>query len=409
MKPYQRLLYFLCLCCLLGLGGQASSTTADPGGMLVPTRVDNDANTRKGFDHFYNLEYDKSLREFETAQQAHPDDPFAVNHTLAAVIFKELLRIGALDTEAYAGDTFLTKQAIAPADPKVRERVIQLTGQSLALSQAQLDKNPNNVDALYARGATRALRATYTGIVDKAWFSGLRSAVAARHDEERVLELDPNYVDAKIVVGTHLYIVGSLSWPVKVAASVAGLSGSKQKGLDDLRQAAAGPHMETANDAKIVLALFLRREQKYDEALKVVNGMQTEFPRNFMMAAEYAHLLNAAGHGQEAVAAYRKVLAGCHGNAYSLCRTEVPAYGLGEALRGQRDYAGAAEAYELAATSGHDAELRQRATLAAGQMYDLLQKRDTALVKYKAVIAENSATNSADLARHYMKQAYKTP
>ncbi len=50
-----------------------------------------------------------------------------------------------------------------------------------------------------------------------------------------------------------------------------------------------------------------------------------------------------------------------------------------------------------------------KSTLAAGEMYDLLKKRDTALEKYKAVIAENSATNSADLARHYMKQAYKTP
>ena len=69
----------------------------------------------------------------------------------------------------------------------------------------------------------------------------------------------------------------------------------------------------------------------------------------------------------------------------------------------------AAEAYELAASNGKDAELRQRATLAAGQMYDLLQKRDTALEKYKAVIAENSASNSADLARHYLKTAYKNP
>ena len=47
--------------------------------------------------------------------------------------------------------------------------------------------------------------------------------------------------------------------------------------------------------------------------------------------------------------------------------------------------------------------------MAAGEMYDVMLKRDTAMQKYKAVIAENSASNSADLARHYMKQAYKTP
>jgi tetratricopeptide (TPR) repeat protein len=375
----------------------------------VPTRSDNDAATRKGFDYFYNLEYDKSLREFEATQQVHPDDPFAVNHILSTVIFKELYRIGALDTEAYAADSFLTKKHPEPPDPKVHDRVKQLSEQSLVLSQGRLDKNPNDVDALYARGITRGLRATYLGMGEKAWFAALRSAVSARHDHERVLELDPKYVDAKLLIGTDLYIIGSLSWPAKVAASVVGIGGNKQKGLDYLRQVVAGGHSEVASDGKIVLALFLRREEKYDEALKVVSGMQSDFPRNFLVASEYAHLMNAAGHGPEAIAAYRKVLAGCRSNAYAGCRIEVPAYGLGEALRGQRQYQEAAEAYDLAASHGNDPELRQRATLAAGEMYDVLQEREAALEKYRTVIAEDSSSGAADLARRYMKQAYKSP
>jgi tetratricopeptide (TPR) repeat protein len=266
------------------------------------------------------------------------------------------------------------------------------------------------VDALYARGVTRGMRATYMGVGEKAWFAALRSAVGARHDHERVLELDPKYTDAKVVVGTDLYIVGSLNWPTRVAASIAGISGNKQMGLDYLRQATTGAHSEVASDAQIILALFLRREQKYDEVLQLVSVMQTEYPRNVLMASEYAHLLNAAGHGPQAIAAYRKVLAGCRSNAYSSCRPEIPAYGLGEALRGQRQYQEAAEAYELAANSAaSDPVLRQKATLAAGQMYDVLQKRDTALEKYRAVVAENSASGTADLARHYMKEAYKSP
>jgi tetratricopeptide (TPR) repeat protein len=137
--------------------------------------------------------------------------------------------------------------------------------------------------------------------------------------------------------------------------------------------------------------------------------MQADWPRNFLVAAEYAHLLNAAGRGPEAIVAYRKVIAGCHSNAYSTCRLDVTGYGLGEALRGQRDFAGAADAYELAASNGKDPELSQKATLAAGEMFDVLQKRDTAMEKYRAVIAENSSTPSAELARRYMKQAYKSP
>ena len=405
MKPYRLYFCFLALCCIAAPSNGVSQAAAAP----VPTRSDNDAATRKGFDYFYNLEYDKALREFGATQQVHPDDPFAVNHILSTVIFKELYRIGALDTEAYAADSFLTKKHPEPLDPKVHNRVKQLSEQSLVLSQGRLDKNPNDVDALYARGITRGLRATYLGMGEKAWFAALRSAVSARHDHERVLELDPKYVDAKLLIGTDLYIIGSLSWPAKVAASVVGISGNKQKGLDYLRQVVAGAHSEVASDGKIVLAMFLRREEKYDEALKVVSGMQSDFPRNFLVASEYAHLMNAAGHGPEAIAAYRKVLAGCRSNAYSGCRIEVPAYGLGEALRGQREYQEAAEAYDLSASHGNDPELRQKATLAAGEMYDVLQKREAALEKYRTVIAEDSSSDAAGLARHYMKQAYKSP
>src|ERR1039457_6794293 len=134
--------------------------------------------------------------------------------------------------------------------------------------------------------------------------------------------------------------------------------------------------------------------------------MYQAFPRSFLVATEYAHLLNAASHGTQAIAAYKKIVAGCRGNTFTVCRMEIPAYGMGEAMKGQRDFQGAEEAYELAATTAVDPDFLQRALLKAGEMYDAMQKRDAALEKYKALIAANSGTESADLARRYMKQAY---
>jgi tetratricopeptide (TPR) repeat protein len=372
----------------------------------APMRSTNDPTTRKGFEYFYNLEYDKSIKEFETVMQAHPDDPFVVNHVLSAVIFKELYKIGALDTEAYATDSFLNKKYLQPLDPKVHEHVNQLSTHAIALCDARLNTNPNDTNALYARGVAKGLRSTYMGMAEHAWFAALRNAIGARHDHERVLDLDPKYIDAKMSVGVDLYVIGSLSWPMRVAGSVAGLSGNKQKGMDYLRDVAAHGSPEVSWDAKIALALFLRREQKYDEALQIVGGMHQAFSRNFLVATEYAHLLNAAGHGPQAVAAYTKIVAGCRSNAFTVCRMEIPAYGLGEAMSGQRDFQGAADAYELAANSAIEPDFKQRATLKAGEMYDAMHKRDAALEKYKAVIAANSNTEMAEMARHYMKQAY---
>lgn len=409
MKPYRLAFWLLIMPALLATSfAAAAAAQAAPAPDWTPTEPSNDPVTRKGFDDFYNLEYDKAIHQFEEAIKAHPDDPFAVNHLLSAVVFKELLRIGALDTEAYATDSFVLKKPIVPLDPAVKVRVKQLSDQALALSQVRLSKNGNDVNALYARGVTKALNSTYHGMAEKAWLASLRSGLGAREDHERVLELDPNYTDAKTIVGIHLYIIGSLSWPVKVAASAVGLGGSKSKGLQYLREAAAA-NGETAMDARIALALFLRREQKYNEAIQVVGQMQTLYPHNFLIASEYANLLNAAGHGQEAIAAYRKVLAGCHNKSFAVCNIDVPAYGLGEALKGQRQYQEAAEAYEMATQTARDPELKQKAMLGAGEMYDVLHKRDDAIGKYKAVIAQNSDSGTADLARQYLKQPYSTP
>ena len=66
--------------------------------------------------------------------------------------------------------------------------------------------------------------------------AAVRSALGARRDHERVLELDPTYVDAKMTVGIHLYIIGSLDWAGRTAVALFGVTGNRQKGLDYLRE-----------------------------------------------------------------------------------------------------------------------------------------------------------------------------
>src|SRR5258708_22534059 len=185
------------------------------------------------FNQFYNLDYDRAVQEFEQVLGRHPDDPFAVNHLLTATLFRELYRMGVLNTGEYANDTFISAPH-RPADPKVKQQINDLVNRALRLEEKRLAANPNDVDALYARGGTRAQFATYTALIERAWFSALRNAVGARHDHEKVLELSPEYTDAKLVVGAHNFVMGSLPWGVKVAVALVGLSGTKEKGIDYL-------------------------------------------------------------------------------------------------------------------------------------------------------------------------------
>jgi outer membrane protein assembly factor BamD (BamD/ComL family) len=43
----------------------------------------------EAFDAFYNLEYDKAVGDFEKIVERHPDDPFAINHLVNALLFHE--------------------------------------------------------------------------------------------------------------------------------------------------------------------------------------------------------------------------------------------------------------------------------------------------------------------------------
>ena len=368
-----------------------------------------DALTRSGFEHYYDLDYDGAVSDFERALKAHPDDPFAVNHLLSAVFYRELYRVGALDTGLYSSNSFLVKKKF-PFDPKVSAEVNELTDRALLLSGQRLAKDPQDVQALYARGLSRALRAEYLALVDKAWLAALRNAIGARRDHEEVLRLAPDYADAKTIVGVHNYVAGSLPWALKAAASLVALNGNKQKGIQYLYDAAnAGG--ETSVDARVALALFLRREQRFEEALTLVRGLTASHPRNFLFALEEANVLKDAGRGPQSAAAYRRVLAlGRQGNVYYHPHLELAAFGLGEVLRGQRDFAGAAEAYESVRESPTaDSDQVEKANLAAGEMYDLLNQRELAVKKYQAVITANASSPGAEAARRYLKEPYRNP
>jgi TolA-binding protein len=399
------LLIAVCLC-LPGCANSQTRAATPPLSASSANPSAHDPLIDSAFDHFYNLDYDRSIQEFERVLDRHPNDPTAVNHLLTAVLMSELYRMGAMNTGEYANDSFIG-QTHRAADPMVKERIKQLVERAESLEERQLKTNPDDVEALYARGVTRAQFSLYTALVERAWFSALRNAVGARHDHERVLELSPNYVDAKLVVGTHNYVTGSLPWSVKAAVALAGLSGTKEKGLQYLREVADSTG-ENNIDAKVVLAVFLRREHRYDEARALMRDLAARYSRNYLFLLEEANLLRAGGHPQESAVVYRKVCQNGREGKYGTLHYEISAWGLGELLRSQKDYAGAAGAYELVSqVPSADPETLQKANLAAGEMYDLLQKRDLAMKKYEIVLAQNASTPPAEQARKHIKEAYR--
>lgn len=357
------------------------------------------------FDHFYDMDYERSIHEFTQIMQRHPGDPDAINHLLNATLFRELYRIGALNPGDYANDNFIDTHH-RPADPPICDQIKSLVQKASEIEERRLSANPKDEDALYAQGATRADFATYTALIEHAWFAALRNALGARRDHEKVLELDPKNVDAKLVVGTHNYVVGSLPWGIKAASSVVGLGGSKDKGLEMLKEAAAS-NSETSIDAKIVLVVFLRRERRFDEALQILRSLEPQYPHNVLFSLEDGNLLRAKGQNRDAEAMYRRVWQDGRNGKYAGLNYEVAAVALGDLLRSEKNYGGAAAAYDLVAeVNKPDVETAQKAALDAGEMYDLLHNRDQAIKRYQASLAVDSSSPFAETARKRIKDPY---
>ncbi|HVB33625.1 MAG TPA: hypothetical protein VNJ52_04510 [Patescibacteria group bacterium] len=365
-----------------------------------------DAATREGFDHFYNLEYEPAISNFEKSLADHPGDPYAINHLLEAVLFQELHREGKLDAELYMSNEFVHVKKKEPTAQTIA-RIQNLINQALAIENRRLAENPKDVSALYARSVTRGLLAVDQALVDKAWFTALRSSLGAYDDSTQVLAIDPSCSDAKLIVGIYNYVVGSLPWPVKIAALLATIHGSKSKGLSLIREAVEGGG-EASVDARTTLGLFLAREHRYPEALELTEWLYAAFPRNFLYALSAADLLKDTGKPAAAIQAYRRLIELGRQGQFANENAGLASIELGNLLRSERHWRAAAEAYDSARTLPHpNPYLLLRAQLAAGQMYDLAGERQLAVQQYQEVVEKTSDPDLAEQARRWLKHPYQ--
>jgi len=370
--------------------------------------LNREPQVREAYEHFYNLDYPGAVERFERIHEAHPGDPQATAYLVNAELFQELYRLDLLDTTFYANDGFLTGRHATEEDPKARDRILGLADEAIREADARIARNPNDVDALFTRGWVRSLKCTYVAMVERGFGAGFRLATKGKDDEERVLELDPDYVDAKMVTGVYQYVVGALPWPFKLMIGFAGITGSKTRGLAMLNDA-GNRGVITSVESRTVIALFLRREARYKEAIEVVRKLKSQYPHDFLFCLEEANLIRDNGEGMAAVEAYREIIAeSARPGYFAQAQLELAYFGLGDALRGQRHFAEAAQAYEkTAGTKNVGPELKIRSLLAAGECHDMNGERQLAVNDYQAAIDAGPNTSRADTARKRLRNPFR--
>src|SRR6185369_7951783 len=260
----------------------------------------------EGFAAFYNLEYDQAISVFEKAIVQNPGLPDLHNHLAQTLIFREMFRNGALESEVVSGNnSFLRRPKLNPP-PDLEKRILDEIGKAMSLASDRLKANPNDTAAMYAQGIAYGLRSNYFWVVKKAWHDSLRDANSARKLHNRISELEPNNVDARLVQGLHDYIVGSLPWAYKMLGFMVGIHGDKEKGVRTVQDVARNGKLNRV-DAEILLCALYRRENQSKLAVPLVQDLIKRYPRNYLLRMELGQMYSQAGDGVRGLQALEEV------------------------------------------------------------------------------------------------------
>jgi len=376
----------------------------------LPALDAQDPLTSPGFVHFYNNEYDQALDSFEEELKQRPADPDCYDHIAQTILYREMYRNGALESELVTGgNPFLRrpKMEIAPEDKARFEMSID---QALKLSAALLRKNPGDIQVLHAVVVAHALHANYEFLVERAWLDALHDAIAARKANEKILAIDPEWVDAHLVSGVTEYIFGSLPTYLRLLGAIRGFHGSKENGIRQLQWVAQSGILDKY-DARILLAAIYRRERDPQVAIPLLEQLVRTFPRNYLFRFEQVQMYSDLGDKRAALSVLAEVeslrCAGATG--YANLAPEKIEYLTGNLLfwYGDLDPALVNLRRVTEKASGLDLNTAVMAWLRLGQVYDLKGDHQQAIEAYRQTVNTAPKSAAAAEAENYIDTPYR--
>ena len=368
-----------------------------------------DPLTQPGWQHFYNNEFNEALVDFQKEADRRPNDPEAWNQVAQGILYLEMDRNGALESQLVSGTNPFLRRAKMEISPALKERFLNALGKATTLSDAELQKDPKSLHALYALSVVNGLRANYLFLVEKAWVDSLKAATTSRKFSNRILEVDPNFLDTYIVQGLDNYIVGSLPLYMRAFGYVAGVHGDREQGIRELQRVAENGVL-SKYDARILLAAIYRRERRSQDAIPLVKGLAERFPRNYLFPLELVQMYSDIGDKNAALTVLAEVeekkKSGLPG--YKQLPEEKICYTRGNLLFWYDDFEGALTSLRQATANIETLDLgtAQLAWFREGQTLDLLNRHNEAISAYQEAAKVSAQSEIGAEAKAYIASPY---
>jgi tetratricopeptide (TPR) repeat protein len=144
-----------------------------------------------------------------------------------------------------------------------------------------LDKDPNNVDALFFKGGAIGFRGRLR-VMRESWFKAADDGREALPIVEQASKLDPNNVDVKLGFGIYNYLAAVIpeKYPIVKPVMMFFPSGNKDLGLTQLKEAAKVGKYSSSEAKYILVTFYYYFENDMNTAWYYANQLADIFPDN---------------------------------------------------------------------------------------------------------------------------------
>ena len=356
-------------------------------------------------DYLGDLEYEQAIQQLQRWLKTHPEDLRALNCLGTALLYQEMFHRGLLESRVYGNGGDVFKASKVPLTPEFERQLLPILEKAQTLAETRAKADPKDKESLYWAGVTHGTRATLDFVLRKEYVAALHESTEALDLHRRVLELDPQYVDAYLIVGMNNYVLGSLPWYIKVVAALTGRRGDRDEGIRQVKRV-TDEGTYARGDARLMLAVLYQREKMYRSALQLYEKMARDHPRNYLLLLEMASLYASLNEWSRAAEVYDTVLQSHRTGQFGYSRLPLARilYASGEAHeRSEQPEEALSRYYEAAALAGgaHDTYL---AELRAGGLLLRLHRKEEARNCFTRVAEGAPGSDEGKAAREALKQ-----
>jgi tetratricopeptide (TPR) repeat protein len=210
----------------------------------------------------YNLDLVEARKTARGLQKSHPDHPVGF----------------LMDAETYwwEAQTDPTREEIEDEYFRLQEKTIEIGEKALKAKKYPVVEIQAYLASAW--GSKARFRLTQHGVGYHTVMDGRN----AHNYAEKVYQADPNYTDILVGIGAYNYFTGKVPSILKPFMWIFGANGDATLGLKQIRTTIEkGRYAKT--EARIVLFTALMKDGAYDESLKVLRGLMSDYPENYAL------------------------------------------------------------------------------------------------------------------------------